>query len=97
MNKGTLQKGISIALLGILSIYITHLLSFTGVSVWILFPIALLISFLYLIPALIAKSRRHRNMVYITVANVLVGWTIFGWIGSFAWAFTDRNAVEPQS
>jgi uncharacterized membrane protein YqaE (UPF0057 family) len=56
---------------------------------------------LYLLPALVAKQRGHHNAAAIAVLNILLGWTLLGWIGSLVWACTavrDQGAlVAPQA
>lgn len=42
----------------------------------------------YCLPALTAWYRSHHNTVAITALNLLLGWTVVGWIGSFIWALT---------
>jgi hypothetical protein len=43
----------------------------------------------YFTPAIIASVRDHRNAVPIFLTNLLAGWTVFGWIFAFIWAFTN--------
>lgn len=57
----------------------------------------LLIAFLfvlYFLPSFIAKSRHHQQTEAITVLNLLLGWTVLGWIIAMVWAHT---AVMPAS
>ncbi len=42
--------------------------------------------FLYFIPTLVALSRKHRQKGLIFVLNLLLGWSVFGWIGTLIWA-----------
>jgi hypothetical protein len=55
--------------------------------------LALLGIALYLLPTAIAASRSHQNTLAIAALNVLLGWTMLGWIASLVWALT---AVERQ-
>ncbi|WP_019029044.1 superinfection immunity protein [Colwellia piezophila] len=50
--------------------------------------IALLI---YLIPAIIASKRNHRNAKAILILNLFLGWMLFGWVGALIWAFTNDD------
>jgi hypothetical protein len=58
--------------------------------------------FLYLLPAEIALRRRHHNRMAIVALNILLGWTVLGWIAAFVWSLTsppprdelDRNPRE---
>lgn len=45
---------------------------------------------LYLIPALIASGRKHRNRSAILVLNIVGGWTVLFWLGALVWAFTSN-------
>ncbi|MDR5754301.1 MULTISPECIES: superinfection immunity protein [unclassified Caballeronia] len=41
---------------------------------------------LYLAPAIVADIRSRDDAFAITIVNVLLGWTIVGWIAAFVWA-----------
>jgi hypothetical protein len=43
---------------------------------------------IYLLPWFVAVRRDHHNRMAIGVLNLLVGWTILGWIIALIWAFT---------
>ena len=63
--------------------YSTHLLSgFPAVVV------ALTMSAIYLLPAIIAVSRGHPNRISIAILNVFLGWTLFGWIVTLFWSLS---------
>jgi hypothetical protein len=47
--------------------------------------------FIYLIPSMVAGFRKHNNRLAINIANVFVGWTVFGWIACLIWASTDNT------
>ncbi|BCU07706.1 superinfection immunity protein [Allochromatium tepidum] len=51
---------------------------------------ALLILF-YLLPTWLAFDQGHRRRVLISVLNVLLGWTIIGWIGLLLWSMTRSH------
>ncbi len=51
----------------------------------------IVIGFAYFIPSLIAILRKHPNVMAIFVLNLLLGWTVLGWIGSLVWSFTSTN------
>lgn len=42
---------------------------------------------LYLAPALVAVDRRHPGCKAIAVLDLLVGWTVFGWLAMLVFAF----------
>ena len=43
----------------------------------------------YMLPGLIAALRRHRNQNAIFILNLLLGWTLLGWIAALVWAATN--------
>jgi Superinfection immunity protein len=55
---------------------------------------AVILILLYLIPGLVALKRNHRNRNAIGVLNLLLGWTVLGWIVALVWANTAD--VEPR-
>ncbi|WP_332872999.1 superinfection immunity protein [Caulobacter hibisci] len=54
-----------------------------------------LIGLLYLIPFWVAAGRGHPHKTPILILNLLLGWTVFGWIGALIWAFV-RPASEAR-
>lgn len=42
----------------------------------------------YFLPSFIA--RKHKQFTAIFVLNLLLGWTIIGWVGSLIWALTKN-------
>jgi hypothetical protein len=44
----------------------------------------------YMVPTLIAIVRKHEKVGLIGTLNVLVGWTVIGWIAAMVWTFSDR-------
>lgn len=48
----------------------------------------LMLLFLYLLPSFIAARRNHHNGGAIFVLNLLMGWTVLGWVLSLVWACT---------
>ena len=52
---------------------------------------------IYFLPAIIARSRDHDNKTAIFVLNLLLGWSVIGWVGAMVWAFTNSTAApEPE-
>ena len=45
---------------------------------------------LYFSPTAVAYGRRHPNVGAIAVLNLLLGWTVLGWVGSLVWAYTGE-------
>jgi hypothetical protein len=50
---------------------------------------------LYLMPAMKADALEHPDAFAITVANILLGWTVIGWVAALAWARRPR-AGQPK-
>jgi Superinfection immunity protein len=46
---------------------------------------------LYLLPTVIAASKHRSNVAAICALNLLLGWTVLGWIGALVWALTDSK------
>ena len=40
---------------------------------------------LYCLPSILADARGHDDAAQLTVFNVLLGWTIVGWVAAFLW------------
>lgn len=50
----------------------------------------LLLLFVYLIPAIVAYARHHRNAAPITITTLLFGWTFIGWCAALIWSTTSN-------
>ena len=51
----------------------------------------------YFVPVFIAYGRGHHNAGAITALNLLLGWTLIGWIAAFIWSLTAvRGAPDDQ-
>ena len=46
----------------------------------------LLIVLLYLLPSIISSIRNTKYFGGIFILNLLLGWTVLGWIGALIWA-----------
>jgi magnesium-transporting ATPase (P-type) len=44
----------------------------------------------YLLPAGLAMYRDCKSTAWITVVNILLGWTIFGWFVAMGWAASGK-------
>jgi hypothetical protein len=51
---------------------------------------------LYFLPAIVALSRGHHQQTAIVVLNLLLGWTVIGWVGAMVWACTAVVEKAPQ-
>lgn len=47
----------------------------------------------YILPTLIARNRRHPNLVPIFVVNLFLGFSLVGWVVALAWSLM---AIEPR-
>ena len=52
--------------------------------------------FFYFLPAFCAWCVRHRNLTAIFWLNLLLGWTLLGWVGALIWAIYKEKAVSVQ-
>lgn len=50
---------------------------------------------IYMLPTFIAFGREHPRRQDITVVNILLGWTLIGWIGVFLWALLTQVEDQP--
>jgi hypothetical protein len=62
------------------------------VTLLILVALCLLV---YFLPAIVAKEREHPNATAITVLNLILGWTLLGWVAALVWALTVSR-VAPK-
>jgi hypothetical protein len=51
--------------------------------------LASLTVYFYLLPSIIADHRNHCRSFEIFVLNILLGWTLLGWVAALAWACTS--------
>ena len=49
---------------------------------------------LYVLPTILAWKKTHR--IPILLLNLLLGWTLLGWIGALVWALNDTPANPSQ-
>jgi hypothetical protein len=56
------------------------------VSTWF----TLLFLTLYFLPALIAAIRRAQHGLAIGLLNLLLGWTVIGWLAALIWAVVEQ-------
>ena len=48
--------------------------------------VIVLIFAVYFLPSLIAFLRQHKNKLAIFLLNLLLGWTVLGWVSSLVWS-----------
>lgn len=58
----------------------------SGGGALVLIGVALLA---YFFPSIVASMRHHHNALAIFMLNLLLGWTLLGWLGALIWACTD--------
>jgi len=57
------------------------------------FLIALVVGLgLWLLPTIVALSRHTRRLTLVIVINLLLAWTIIGWVAALVLAFGPRRA-----
>lgn len=59
------------------------------------FGVLLVAVLLHFIQLFVAVVREYRNAAAIAALNLLLGWTVLGWIGSLVWALTANT--EPAT
>jgi hypothetical protein len=48
--------------------------------------ILFMLGIFYFIPTIIAHNKNHRNFNAILILNIVLGWTLLGWIVALIWA-----------
>ena len=49
---------------------------------------------LYLLPTIIVCTNGHTDKMGVFLVNLLLGWTILGWIGALIWAVCHKKEVK---
>lgn len=62
---------------------------------WAAVLMLLAVIVLYLLPLLVAWRRRHRSLAAIGFVNIVLGWTLLGWLWAMIWSLTG-NVREPS-
>lgn len=57
----------------------------------------LLVAPSYIVPGIVATIYGHRHKVAIWVLNILVGWTVIGWVALLIWALMWRRFLPEQA
>lgn len=55
--------------------------------------VIMILALLYVLPTLLAWSRKVNNVSQIALVNILVGWTLIGWVVAIVWA--AKPVTEP--
>lgn len=70
---------------GFFGLGVTEIGVLVGLGLGLLFSCTI-----YLLPILIAMSRSHPNIGPILVVNLLLGWSVFGWVAALVMAVTQQ-------
>lgn len=69
--------------------------SFWGIPLifwpWVIFVGFMLAAVIYISPTLVAMARGHRNRLAILVLNILLGWTVVGWVLLLIWSLAEGD------
>ena len=49
----------------------------------------IIVTVLYFLPSFVAMLRGHHNKVAVWLLNLILGWTVIGWIAALIWAATE--------
>jgi len=52
---------------------------------------------IYAAPLIVAAVRGHRQILPIGALNVLLGWTVVGWVAALVWALTTDTSPTPAT
>ncbi|HAV0413339.1 TPA: superinfection immunity protein [Salmonella enterica] len=66
------------------------------VSVWQIIVLVFII-FIYILPGIIASSRKHKNTTAIWILDIAFGWSCLGWLVALIWSFTNPGNLEDSS
>ena len=50
--------------------------------------------YFYFLPTITAAYRKHHNQKAIFLLNLLLGWTLLGWIAALVWSATAVNPIS---
>jgi hypothetical protein len=52
---------------------------------------------IYFLPTIVAAKREHHNVTAIFVLDLLLGWTLIGWVCALVWACTQTYSRGYQA
>ena len=67
---------------------------FGGLFLFIIFSVVII--FIYFIPSIVARNRRHAQISAIFWLNFFTGWSFVGWVASLIWALTNPSVVSDR-
>ena len=56
--------------------------------------IIIITALIYFIPTVVCLIRKHTYKFYVICLNIILGWTLIGWIASLIWSFIDNKKTE---
>lgn len=65
-----------------------------ALGLFILVCIAALVIAVYLLPTISAWYHRHPHLEAIAILNLLLGWTLLGWVAALVWSFVPVRARD---
>lgn len=69
-----------------------------GLPELIVLIVLIVVVALYFLPTIIAVTRKKRNLGPIILVNLLLGWSVIGWIVAMVWAMaTETVDMMPAS
>ena len=86
---------ILVAVVGVMTTHCNRARTDDGPTVIVLVLIVIF-ACVYFMPCYVAWTRRHPNTAAITALNILLGWTILGWVAALVWALTGQSVTVNQ-
>ena len=84
-----LRKGHAVVLLTVGAALIAAIFSsHPHLEHWVAFAMLFPVAIFYLLPSYVAVLRDHPHSITAVLTNVLLGWTLVGWVGVLIWSFT---------
>ena len=69
-----------------------------GIAIGVLTLFCILLgAFVYFLPTIVASNRKHRQATAIGALNLLLGWTILGWVVALVWALMSQESANAAS
>lgn len=66
-----------------------------GLGIFVLCLIGALCLCVYFLPTIVAAHRRHASTIGIFILNLLLGWSLVGWVVSLVWAASGQRGDAP--
>jgi hypothetical protein len=67
------------------------------VNLVLILPGIILYLIIYFLPSIISYWQSKSAIKKIFIVNLLLGWTVIGWIVSFVWAISENQSQECQN